>query len=325
MCMIPSITLIMPVYKVEKYLKRSIDSILDQSYRNFELLLIDDGSPDRSGEICDEYAKNDSRIKVFHKANGGVSSARNLGLDNASGEWIAFVDSDDYVEKNYLDSIMVAEADIDLLHFGFTKETPGNKIYISNFFPDNKRILLEDLFSRDVFSSCSVTYFYRRKLIGDIRFNENLKYSEDREFIIKVALRSENYILLTPNIAYRYTYNPSSATNTKRTASHYLDDLVGLYNIATFVECNNIKLSSSVKMFIYNIFMKSFFIVVSIIGRDWKNEKKIAQIIIQNINEILDISNLESRIFCSIPNLLIIKYRIYWRIRTFYYKYIRCK
>ena len=94
--MTPKISVIVPVYNVEKYLPRCIDSILSQTFTDFELLLIDDGSPDNCGKICDEYAAKDSRVRVFHKPNGGVSSARNLGLDNARGEWIAFIDSDDF-------------------------------------------------------------------------------------------------------------------------------------------------------------------------------------------------------------------------------------
>ena len=88
------VSIIVPVYNTEKFLHRCIDSILAQTYTDFELLLIDDGSKDSSGAICDEYAVKDARVRVFHKENGGVSSARNLGLDNAKGEWITFVDSD---------------------------------------------------------------------------------------------------------------------------------------------------------------------------------------------------------------------------------------
>ena len=96
------ISVIVPVYNSEQTLNRCIDSILGQTYRNFELLLINDGSMDRSGEICDEYAQQDSRVKVFHKENGGVSSTRNVGLDNARGEWITFCDSDDTVTAEWL-------------------------------------------------------------------------------------------------------------------------------------------------------------------------------------------------------------------------------
>ena len=93
----PKISVIIPVYNAESTLRRCVDSVLAQTFTDFECLLINDGSKDKSGEICDEYAIRDSRIKVFHKENGGVSSARNVGLDNATGEWIAFVDSDDWV------------------------------------------------------------------------------------------------------------------------------------------------------------------------------------------------------------------------------------
>ena len=101
----PKISVIVPVYNVEKYLHRCVDSILAQTFTDFELLLINDGSKDSSGVICDEYAAKDSRVLVFHKENGGVSSARNMGLDNAKGEWISFVDSDDWVEKEYLETL----------------------------------------------------------------------------------------------------------------------------------------------------------------------------------------------------------------------------
>lgn len=98
----PLISVIVPVYKVEQYLPRCIDSIINQDWQNYELILVDDGSPDRCGEICDEYAAKDSRIRVIHKNNGGQSSAQNLALDVAEGEYICFVDSDDYVKESYL-------------------------------------------------------------------------------------------------------------------------------------------------------------------------------------------------------------------------------
>ena len=102
----PLISVIVPVYKVERYLPRCIESILRQTYTNFELILVDDGTPDRSGIICDRYAEKDSRIKVIHKENGGVSSARNVGIDMARGEWITFVDSDDWVTSDYLEVLV---------------------------------------------------------------------------------------------------------------------------------------------------------------------------------------------------------------------------
>ena len=99
----PEFSVIVPVYKVEKYLDRCIGSILAQTFSDFELILIDDGSPDNSGQICDEYAGKENRIHVIHKENGGVSTARNAGLDIAPGKFIVFVDSDDEVASNYLE------------------------------------------------------------------------------------------------------------------------------------------------------------------------------------------------------------------------------
>ena len=119
--MSPVISVIVPVYNTELYLRRCIDSILSQTFTDFELLLIDDGSTDRSGAICDEYAAKDKRVRVFHKENGGVSLARNLGLDEAKGEWIEFVDSDDWVDLSLLEKMYTSglkgKADIVICDF----------------------------------------------------------------------------------------------------------------------------------------------------------------------------------------------------------------
>lgn len=102
----PKISVIVPVYNVEKYLRRCIDSILAQTFSDFELLLIDDGSKDRSGDICDEYALKDQRIKVFHNSNQGASAARNFGLSKAKGEYVSFIDSDDWMESTYYEDFL---------------------------------------------------------------------------------------------------------------------------------------------------------------------------------------------------------------------------
>ena len=94
------ISIIVPVYKVEKYLKKCVDSILAQTFSDFELILVDDGSPDNSGRICDDYAKKDARVRVVHKQNGGLSSARNAGIEVAKGKYLGFVDSDDYIAED---------------------------------------------------------------------------------------------------------------------------------------------------------------------------------------------------------------------------------
>ena len=117
----PKISVIVPVYKTEAYLHRCVDSILAQTFQDFEVLLIDDGSPDRSGEICDVYAQKDRRVRVFHKENGGVSSARNCGLDNAKGEWICFVDSDDFLDTTYLDDFNLNDSRVEFYLQGYDR------------------------------------------------------------------------------------------------------------------------------------------------------------------------------------------------------------
>ena len=107
----PLISIIVPVYNAEQYLEKCVNSIINQTYTNLEIILVDDGSPDNCGAICDEYAKKDSRIKVIHKSNGGVSSARNRALECLTGEYVAFVDSDDYIHQDYINVLYNALSD----------------------------------------------------------------------------------------------------------------------------------------------------------------------------------------------------------------------
>lgn len=117
----PKTSIIVPVYKAEKYLRRCIESIVHQTYTDWELLLVDDGSPDGSGGICDEFAGRDARILVFHKENGGVSSARNLGLENIRGEYVTFVDSDDMIDARTLEICMSRCEGLEMLQFSFSR------------------------------------------------------------------------------------------------------------------------------------------------------------------------------------------------------------
>lgn len=177
------ITIIVPVYKAEKYLHRCIDSILVQSYADFELLLINDGSPDNSGTICDEYATKDTRVRVFHKKNGGVSSARNLGLDNARGEWVTFVDSDDWVEESYLEDL-IANSDADFVLSGFIGIPNGEKILADDLLYE--RISIKDFIMRHQNDLLRGPWGDLLKLSliknNSIRFDTRIRYGEDTVF-----------------------------------------------------------------------------------------------------------------------------------------------
>ena len=137
---VPLISVIVPVYKAEKYLHRCVDSLLAQIFQNFEVLLVDDGSPDRAGAICDEYAKKDSRVRVFHKENGGVGSARNLGIEKSRGEWIAFLDSDDSYKTTFLSSLYKNSFGVDSVACGFEIRLFNGIYYSTVQFP---RIIME--------------------------------------------------------------------------------------------------------------------------------------------------------------------------------------
>ncbi len=176
----PKISIIVPVYNTIKYISECIESILIQSETDFELLLIDDGSKDGSGIICDKYAMKDSRVKVFHKPNGGVSSARNLGLDKSTGEMIFFIDSDDTVGRDYLKELMIRDGE-DFVQSGVkTLENDYLKPVMthSDIFVDFNRFWME---SRQQWPSmCCLS----KKIIDDnhLRFDLNLKMGEDGLF-----------------------------------------------------------------------------------------------------------------------------------------------
>lgn len=201
--MTPKISVIVPVYKVEQYLPRCIDSILAQTFTDFELLLIDDGSPDNSGKICDEYAKKDERIRVFHKENGGVSSARNIGLDNARGEWIAFVDSDDWVNETYFSDLQNTKADLSIS--SYTMMPSLNHVSLTPIesfsFEDFKSII-----SRNLLNALIKTPWgklLRRELISKLRFDPALKTGEDTVFMISYYCNCRS-IYISDDAVYYY-------------------------------------------------------------------------------------------------------------------------
>ena len=204
------ISVIVPVYNVEKYLPKCIDSILAQTFTNFELLLINDGSKDSSGTICDEYAAKDSRIRVFHKENGGVSSARNLGLDNAKGEWIAFVDSDDWVDESYLMDLFQAADEKDMLvvqgiRYYSIENTETNICGFENGTYINNDIL--KAFSEKELHRFGgpVSKLYNKTLIkqNQIQFNPEIHFGEDLLFML-IYLQNVNCVRFTKNINYNY-------------------------------------------------------------------------------------------------------------------------
>jgi len=193
----PLISVIVPVYNAEKTLRQCVDSILCQDLRGFELLLIDDGSKDDSPAICDEYATKDLRVKVFHKENGGVSSSRNLGIDNSQGKWITFIDADDYITERYLDG--VAEHDEDILIKGYQKFEKTVVVSGSGNADLSRIIDFSNFVNQNITDSilrCPWAKFYKRPLIGNLRFLTDMKIGEDAWFVFNYLAKCKSFAVI---------------------------------------------------------------------------------------------------------------------------------
>lgn len=199
----PTISIIVPVYKVEKYLHRCLDSIENQTFKDWECILVDDGSPDNCPEICDEYAERDSRFKVIHQENAGVSAARNKGLDVAKGEWVGFVDSDDWIEPNMYEflyknaiekNVDVACCSAKFYKNGKTENVPfkdkGDVFYKFRHYQTYMHSLCNKLMRRD--------------LVGRIRLNTQMKTAEDLLFVFDVFTESNIRIFFSAVPLYYY-------------------------------------------------------------------------------------------------------------------------
>ena len=199
---IPDVSIIVPIYNVEKYLRRCIDSILSQTFISFELLLIDDGSTDASGAICDEYALMDRRIHVTHQINRGVSAARNVGLDKSVGKYVCFVDSDDWVTSDYLATLMEQVQGFDVLFFGFFlryNDESSMSLSLRRQCAVNeieKEQLMLSLCKNDTGYNVLGYAFdkiFRRNLIEkyNLRFDENICLGEDEIFALAYCLKAQ--------------------------------------------------------------------------------------------------------------------------------------
>ena len=213
----PKISVIVPVYKAEAYLHRCVDSLLAQTFTDFEVLLVDDGSPDRSGEICDEYARKDSRVRVFHKENGGVSSARNMGLDEARGKWICFVDSDDFLDSSFLHDFKFNDSLVGLYLQGYRVVSDNQILSIHRFEREVAILRIVDVFieaERKSILNSPVCKLFNRELINSnmLYFDLNTSYGEDHLFVLNY-LQFVQKVSISDASSYNYVYqNTQSLT-----------------------------------------------------------------------------------------------------------------
>ena len=276
MNMFPVVSVIVPVYNVEKYLSDCIDSILAQKYENFELLLIDDGSRDNSGKICDKYASADSRIRVFHKVNDGVGSARNMGIDNARGKWIVFIDADDKVKENYLDSFFVHSHNLSertvVYQIGYVlRNTPGeDSSQLSNYkrsiYKDDE--LINFLFENNCFlkkdGSSYCTLFNLNVLKqNEIRFLDHNSAYEDVVFNLRyVAYMDEVVLVNCFEYIYYRRWQEQSLSKKRHPFSQYIESFqYGMSSLDLFINRHSIEkeyMKDCLFEFVYGIGLTSW-------------------------------------------------------------------
>lgn len=287
---LPEISIIVPIYNVEKYLDRCIKSILSQTFKDFELILINDGSTDESSNICEKYKGLDNRIVVIHKENGGLSSARNVGLDIAKGKYIGFVDSDDYIDENmYYElyrSITKNNSDISICKF--IKVYNNNKVNLIN------NNLLEVNYSniealQELYKNNSVDFIvawnklYRSKLIKEFRYPLGRKHED--EFIIHKLLYRCNKVTYINKELYYYYQRENSIMNSKLSIKDIDKVYFYLDRIKFFNSINNKQLKEkSTYNFVIGYF--DLYAKVKYILKDECSRKRLKKLIIKNYHYI---------------------------------------
>ena len=226
------ISVIVPVYNVEAYLERCVESILHQTYTNFELILINDGSTDSSGKICDDLANQYENIKVYHIENAGVSNARNLGIQLATGAWITFIDSDDFVTNDYLATLASA---VEGEHVGFVI-APLHHIkngIVTDLPPHSGKTELwsteetmKELLMTTRTSFFPVAKLFKRDLLADEKFNTNYHLAEDALFLTELLLKTRCSSVFIDKPIYYYDHREGSATTS---VNRYVFDTIKVY------------------------------------------------------------------------------------------------
>jgi len=215
------ISVIIPIYKADQFLVRCVESILKQSYTDFELVLVDDGSPDNCPSICDDFAKKDSRVKVIHQENSGEAAARNTGVDNSSGEYIAFVDSDDYVDEQYLEAMLDLQKkyDADFVSCQCRYLHGDGSITMHPDITEKTEEIVIDLDKSDFrawyLSGGVWCRLYKKSVINEYGLRFDSKYRIGCDFVFNMAyLNVSNVSVATPRCLYTYVQNDASIMHT---------------------------------------------------------------------------------------------------------------
>ncbi|WP_342985837.1 glycosyltransferase family 2 protein [Clostridium saudiense] len=261
------VSVIIPIYKVEEYIYDCIESVIKQSYRNLEIILVNDGSPDKCGEICNDYSKKDNRIKVIHKENGGLSSARNVGLYNSSGKYIVFIDSDDFVKEDYIElllkSLIESNSDISMCSFEYVEKF--NVKVNENILNENKIYSNFDIIKKTLEGKVQF-YAWNKMYKRELFINNLISYPEGRLYedmptFMKLLLNSKKVSYIN-KVLYSYRIRENSITFEKgknlannfndsirdvnyilqsyNLINRFSDELINFNTMYTLMNCKNI-------------------------------------------------------------------------------------
>ena len=229
------ISVIVPVYNVEQYLERCVDSITNQTYKNLEIILVNDGSTDNSGQLCDELAKKDDRIRIIHKRNGGVSETRNLGIRESNGKYITFIDSDDVVSVKMVEELYsnLLKNDADISVGNVIHNYNINNIYFDGSNNDillwNNEEALKEFLKAKITSFYPVAKLFKKNIILDLEFNVDFKLAEDAMFITEILLEKDVKVVYSFKDVYAYCHRSESATTSIN--SNTVFDTIKVYGI----------------------------------------------------------------------------------------------
>lgn len=266
----PIISVIVPVYKVEQYLRTCLDSILGQSFKDFELILVDDGSPDKCPIICEEYAKSDNRVKVIHKENGGLSSARNIGLDyvfaSSTSQYISFVDSDDYVDEFFLERLFnsIKGCDMSVCFYHIF----GEKTLASRYNPEKKIVDNNEFWKitdDGIYSIVAWNKLYKKELFKDLRYP--LGKNHEDEFIIHRIVGKCSKISFITDKLYYYRQRSGSITDTETSYDKKLIILEYLLDRVLYYKDEN----NNAGLFLLNYY-KAFYLMTQLYSYCKKSE-----------------------------------------------------
>ena len=229
------ISVIAPVYNVEAYLERCVESILKQTYTNFELLLIDDGSTDQSGALCDQLASKNENIKVFHIKNAGVSNARNIGIQHSRGEWITFIDSDDFITPDYLETLISVVDSDDSIGFSIARlhHIKNGQITELPVFSGKEEKWSTEQTMRELLTTSKTSFFpvaklFKKQLIENFRFSTDYHLAEDALFLTEVLLETKCNSVFIDKPIYYYDHREGSATTS---VNSHVFDTIEVYKI----------------------------------------------------------------------------------------------